>query len=245
MGRGDAHPRDAGMGASRRPGALHRSGCARVPEGRYLGREAVMSAEQKKKGKKARSKPAARGRRLGWIAVAVLIVVGLGGTFLLFSERERGPERDGLSAVSDATEAPVLRPIRLYFGRPTESELEAEVRWVEPIKGTPEQVAQIVGELIAGSRAARVAPIPPEATVLNVFLDGLGGAYVDFSGSLRGLHPAGASMEWLTVRCVVASITQNVPEVTRVWILVDGDQERALVRTVPLDRYYTWADVRP
>jgi hypothetical protein len=168
--------------------------------------------------------------------------VGIGGTILLLAPR--GEDEEPESWVEDL-EAPGQRPVRLYFGRPDSPQLATEIRWIDGGTATEDLVDKLLRALIEGSRRGLVSPIPAETVLLETFLDGLGGAYLNFSESLRTLHPRGDAMEWLTVRTIVASVTQNVPEIERVTILVDGKQDGSLTDQVPLDGPYTWNDVRP
>ena len=188
-----------------------------------------------------RKRPRRRG--LGWILAALIVVVGIGGTALLLSLGGDARRSEGSAAKEPETEP--LRPVELYYGMALRPDLTSEIRWIPTASATEDWIVEVVGALIDGSRRGSVASIPGETVLLDVFLDGLGGAYLNFSGAVRTLHPEGDSMEWLTIRSLVATVTQNVPAVERVWVLVDGAQEAPLVSQVSLNRPYTWEDVNP
>jgi spore germination protein GerM len=175
----------------------------------------------------------------------VLLAVGVGIllALLLLSPRNDRPVDEAEEGWVDDAEVPAQKPIMLYFGRPDGHGLASEIRWVDGRAAAEDVIGDVVRSLIDGSRGGLVSSIPSETVLLEVFLDGSGGAYLNFSESLRSMHPRGDAMEWLTVRSIVASVTQNVPEVRRVWILVDGKQGGPLTGRVPLNRPYSWEDV--
>jgi hypothetical protein len=175
----------------------------------------------------------------------VLLVAGGGvllGLLLLSPSNDRPVDEPEEGWVEDA-DVPAQKPVMLYFGRADGHGLASEIRWVDGRGATEDVIGDVVRSLIDGSRGGLVSSIPREAVLLEVFLDGSGGAYLNFSESLRSMHPPGDAMEWLTVRSIVASVTQNVPEIRRVWILVDGKQGEPLAGRVPLNRPYSWEDV--
>ncbi|MBU1701080.1 MAG: GerMN domain-containing protein [Candidatus Eisenbacteria bacterium] len=179
----------------------------------------------------------------GWIPILLLVLMGLGGTYLLLFGGDEEVSESFVEESTDALNTPTLHPVLLYFGAPHDPSLRTETHWIAARETTEERIVDLVESLILGSHLENVSSIPPETAVLGVFLDGLGGAYLNFSESLRTLHPHGDGMEWLTIRSIVGTVTQNIPEVERVWVLIDGEQEKPLVDNIPLDRYYSWADI--
>jgi hypothetical protein len=195
------------------------------------------------KTKTPRSKKKNEGTRWGWIPILLLVIMGIGGTYLLLHSGEEELIDPLAGDASDGPGMPTLYPVLLYYGSPDDQTLVAEADWIEATASAEERITELMASLIRGSRMGNVSSIPPETTLLGAFLDGLGGAYLNFSGSLRTLHPRGDAMEWLTLRSIVGTVTQNIPEVERVWILIDGVQEDPLIEKVPLNRHYSWTDI--
>lgn len=191
-----------------------------------------------------RTAPKHSKRAFPWGKVVPLVIAAVAVFALLFlSPRDDHIVDQGETWIEDL-EGPRQSPVMLYFGRPDGLGLASEIRWTDIHTEQESLVEELVRSLIEGSRKGLVSSLPGETVLLEVFLDGLGGAYLNFSESLRSLHPQGDGMEWLTVRSIVASVTQNVPEIQRVWILVDGSQDEPLTRNVSLNRPYTWEDVK-
>ena len=69
-----------------------------------------------------------------------------------------------------------------------------------------------------------------------MFVGERGDAYVDFSGSLRTNHPGGSASEILTVYAIVSAITDNLPAITSVQILIEGHEVDTLAGHVDLRR---------
>lgn len=184
--------------------------------------------------------------RTSWKRYSVLIgvAVALGLVYLILARQESGVDEPQFEISPDGAGLS-QRAARLFYGTSDGRGLTSEVRWLDAAVDDAEWLQEVLRALIDGSAGAQISSIPEETVVLEVFLDGLGGAYVNFTRALQSLHPPGDAMEWLTVRSIVATVTQNVPEIEKVWILVDGEQQPILTGRVPLDRPYTWDDVRP
>lgn len=195
-------------------------------------------------------KPGARSAatsRATWARYSVLIgvAVALGLVYLILARQETSIDEPQVEVTPDDGAGLSQRAARLFYGTNDGRGLVSEVRWLDAGADDEQWLQEILRALIDGSAGGAVSSIPRETAVLEIFLDGLGGAYVNLTESLRSLHPPGDAMEWLTVRSIVATMTQNAPDIERVWILVDGEQPPILTGRVPLDRPYTWDDVKP
>ena len=90
-------------------------------------------------------------------------------------------------------------------------------------------------------------PIAQNAGVDDVFLmpmtvarDGLAGtmAIVNLSGSLAQVHPSGIEPETMTLLSVIGTLHANLPEITEVRFLVDGEPRDTLAGHADLLRSY-------
>ena len=90
-------------------------------------------------------------------------------------------------------------------------------------------------------------PIAQNAGVDDVFLmpmtvarDGLAGtmAIVNLSGSLAQVHPSGIEPETMTLLSVIGTLHTNLPEITEVRFLVDGEPRDTLAGHADLLRSY-------
>jgi hypothetical protein len=90
-------------------------------------------------------------------------------------------------------------------------------------------------------------PIAQNAGVDDVFLmpmtverDGMGGtmAVVNLSGSLAQTHPSGIEPETMTLLSLIGTLHANLPEITEVRFLVDGEPRDTLAGHADLLRSY-------
>src|SRR5690606_41650526 len=63
-----------------------------------------------------------------------------------------------------------------------------------------------------------------------------GEAYVDLTGGISSNHAGGSLDEILTVYTIVGALTQNLPDIKRVQILIDGREADTLAGHVDLRR---------
>jgi spore germination protein GerM len=109
--------------------------------------------------------------------------------------------------------------------------IERDVPYVE---GTLEQAREIVAAQIAPVAAPLVSAIPQGTTMRALYLTEGGEAYVDFSREIVSGHTGGTAHEMLTVYTIVNAITENLPAVTGVQVLVDGKEMDTLAGHVDL-----------
>lgn len=108
---------------------------------------------------------------------------------------------------------------------------------------------QILQKLLEGPKTAGLYPSLPKDTKLQeVFIDGMGLAYVDFSSPISANHPGGMLNEQATVYSIVNSLTYNLPEIRQVKILVGGAEKETLAGhclLLPLGMDLSITDVAP
>jgi hypothetical protein len=116
-----------------------------------------------------------------------------------------------------------------------------EVVFGEPII---EQARRIVEAQLGPAPGALAGAIPDGTTLRALFISERGDAFVDLSGEARANHRGGALDELFTVYALVNALTVNLPAITRVQILVEGDEVDTLAGHVdlrnPLRQNLTW-----
>ncbi len=123
---------------------------------------------------------------------------------------------------------------RLFYGAPDGEHLIAVERDV-PLGATPlEQARQIVTAQLAPAADAPASPIPAGTTLRGFFLTDEGLAVVDLSPEARTAHPGGTMNELLTVYAIVNALTVNLPAITSVQLLVNGETVESLAGHVDL-----------
>jgi spore germination protein GerM len=128
------------------------------------------------------------------------------------------------------------RSVRLFFSSPTEDALQEEVREIK-LAGAIDQEARVaLMELIKGPRSDLLSTLPPGTQLRQLYIDGRGIAYVDFSAELRDRHPGGSNAELLAVYSIVDTLAYNFEQIKRVQILVNGSEIDTLAGHVDLRR---------
>lgn len=163
--------------------------------------------------------------------VIVAAVFGVALVVAMWAALRREP--DSVIAPSSA-EVAGTRTVELYFPGRTGG-LQREAREILGSDFLEEDVRRTVEELIAGPETG-ASPIPPATRLLSVFHDHAGEITLSFSDHLRTDHPGGSEAEIETLRCLVATIGTNFPEVDRVRILVDGETVATLAGHTDLGR---------
>jgi hypothetical protein len=114
--------------------------------------------------------------------------------------------------------------------------VEQEVPFGE---GTIEQAKAIMSAQIAPVEGSLVSAIPVGTLLRALFVTPEGEAYVDFSRELVAAHPGGSMNELLTVHTIVEALTNNLPGIKAVQILVEGKELDTLAGHLDLRRPLT------
>jgi tmRNA-binding protein len=113
---------------------------------------------------------------------------------------------------------------KIYFSDPQERFLIPEKRYVFKENDTAAQAKEIVKALLEGSKAGLVNTFPAGVSLRDVKVIDAEIALVNFSKSLTKLHQGGSTAEMATIYSLTNSITQNVPAIKKVKILVEGKE---------------------
>ncbi len=110
-------------------------------------------------------------------------------------------------------------------------DLYADPAAAHPVSGGAAGVAQVFLLPVPGPRD----PLNPDARL----------AVVNLSGNFAANHPSGLETETLTVLSICATLRANLPKITQVRFLVDGQQRSNLAGHADLTRTYLTADAVP
>ena len=109
----------------------------------------------------------------------------------------------------------------------------AQVFLLPALNLTGSGAAAASGSIPAGSAAKSPDPSGPELAVVNL------------TGSFAASHPSGLETENLTVLSICGTLRANLPRVTQVRFLVDGQPRATLAGHADLTRTYLTADAVP
>jgi len=195
--------------------------------------------------------------KFGVIALVIGFVITLGlfvdvvgriQSMVQQKEPEGNPFTPPAAPLYEQTDPPMT--VKLFFpGMQEDIILSAEDQTIFRSAELANRARQILQKLLEGPKTARLYPSLPKDTKLQeVFIDGMGLAYVDFSSPISANHPGGMLNEQATVYSIVNSLTYNLPEIRQVKILVGGAEKETLAGhclLLPLGMDLSITDVAP
>ena len=168
------------------------------------------------------------------------------------SARRAPPAVEEPVASTAATPAPATQPsaprikAHLFYVSDDGSRLKPEEREVPFGESTAEQARHIVEAELEPAPAPLLSAIPEGTTLKDLFIGDQGEVFVDLSAEISKNHPGGSLDEILTVYAIVDALTDNLPAVTAVQILIDGREVDTLAGHVdlrrPLRKNLTWVE---
>ena len=195
------------------------------------------------------------------ILFAILLVAALAMGGVLWHLRERAHERLLAGEDSAPTKAPEVAPTEqatLVIANDADGSMLMQARSL-PLPTDPTARARVLlGNLLdlyaapdaahpvlgGASGVAQVFLMPsPDAKKSDDSGDEL--AVVNLTSQFVASHPSGIETEMLTVLSICATLRANLPHVTEVRFLVDGQQRPNLAGHADLTRTYLTADAVP
>jgi len=183
------------------------------------------------------------GRRIVVIA-GLLSVIALGALFATFMWTTRWNGRATTSTTASAATPPPAAPAepgrrikaRLFYIAAGGTKLTSVERDVAFGASAVEQAREIISAQIAPVIEPLVSAVPAGTALRAVFITEGGEAYVDLSREVVAAHPGGTINEMLSIYTLVNALTENLPAVTAVQVLVDGKEVETLAGHVDLRR---------
>lgn len=178
-------------------------------------------------------------RRALWMLLAggvVLTGVGIWLVFAVLPKFLTTPQQQTAAPSSAAAATEEARKIKATLFYVSEDGLEL-VPVAQDVRygATPaEQAAAIVEAQIAPPVGAMVSAIAHGTTLRAVYLGSKGEVYVDLSAEATRNHSGGSQNEALAVYAIVNAVTANLPSVTGVQILIEGQEVDTLAGHVDL-----------
>jgi germination protein M len=190
-----------------------------------------------------------RGRTIALIALTLLLAAAFAVVFVTlpqwYVESGSAPARVEPAA---APATPKIRA-RLFYVSEDGQHLVGLEREISFGEGTLMQARQIVEAQLERPAPPLVSAIPDGTKLRAIHLGGTGEAFVDLSREASSAHAGGTFAEILTVYSIVTAVTENLPAVRSVQILVDGREVDTLAGHVdlrrPLHRDAAWIQEPP
>jgi len=170
--------------------------------------------------------------RWWWILIAVLAAVA---GFVLVRALERLVQEP--SDVEEAEHIPpgaALRTVQIFFGAPDNVGFVAEERAIVDPESREDLAEQIIRQVLEGPMSG-ITGLPPGTRVRALYIADDGVVYLDLSSELLMDWPSGDGLEWISLGSLVRSLTDNIPTLRAVQILIDGHVVTRPPGSIPLD----------
>jgi hypothetical protein len=144
----------------------------------------------------------------------------------------------------------VLQP---RIATPSDQKVKVKVYWaaaeapttLEPVEvemalsaDAAQRAKQILNALIADAPAAERRTLPADVSLLEFYLLADGTGIADFSGELSSGTPSGILSEQMAVESIVRTLEANLPGMTRLKILIHGQEAETLAGHLDLTGFF-------
>ena len=176
------------------------------------------------------------------IAVAILLAITLGMGFYVLRMRARVDRTD----VSAANTQPVAPPVSgsseqvtLYVAYDDAGVLRPKAVRITLRTGRQERAAEILRALLT-LYLDKFSPhrLGPGSDIRDVYLVDPGLAVIDLNAAFADNHRSGVLVEELSVVSLVQTLSANIPGITRVKILVEGNERETLAGHADLSNFF-------
>ncbi len=184
-----------------------------------------------------------RGARVGGAIAVALLASGLGWVLFVglprWTRPAPPPEDPVVSRPPEpppvATATPHIKA-RLFYLTDDGMRLQPSEQEVEFGATTTAQARRLIEAQLLPPEPPLMSAVPAGTTLKELFITDRGEAYVDLSAELSKNHTGGSLDEILTVYTLVSALTENLPSITHVQILIDGREVDTLAGHVDLRR---------
>jgi len=185
-------------------------------------------------------------RILVMFAILALVAVGL-GFYALHLKRKVARDAQTASeqqlALAPQSNGPP-EPVTLYAADDNDGTLhKTQVSVAMPVERSERARAALRTLFAQYLKTASPHPIGKDSDVRQVFLMDDGTAIVDADSAFADAHPSGVLAEELTVASVVLTLNANDSKITRVKILVNGQERETLAGHADLKRFYEASNI--
>jgi spore germination protein GerM len=173
------------------------------------------------------------------VAVMLVIVVAM-GTYV------RRMRRQESALHSAANLQPVAPPptgptetVTLYIADDSTGTLRTQSAQIPLPGGRQQRAEELLRALLRIYQQPSAShPLAPDADIRSIYLVAPGAAVIDMNSAFADQHRSGILDEQLTVNSLVETLAVNIPGVTRVRILVEGNARETLAGHADLTDFF-------
>jgi hypothetical protein len=181
------------------------------------------------------------------IAIVVMLLIALGISVYLW----RMPHRVEVAKIPPQNKQAIAPPaagpteqVTLYVAHDDSGSLQAQSANIPLPSGRQERAQELLRSLLdVYLDKSSSHPLGAGSEIRDVYLVDPGLAVIDVNGAFANLHRSGILVEELTIASLIETLSANIPGITRVKILVDGNQRDTLAGHVDLTNFFDVASV--
>ena len=192
-----------------------------------------MTAKKRRKGKITGQALVLSGLALVLLVFVIVFFSGGGGEkvkHFVDANIPKSPETPG--------GRPATRTVTLFFAAEDDDLLHKETREILAGPTEADEAERALAELVRGSEAGLLSPLPPQTRVRQVFIAKDGLATVDLSRDVAEGFTYGSTSELAAVYAVVDTLVYNFKSVKKVVLTVEGAERETLGGHVDLTRAF-------
>ena len=192
-----------------------------------------MTAKKRRKGKITGQALVLSGLALVLLVLVIVFFSGGGGEkvkHFVDANIPKSPETPG--------GRPATRTVTLFFAAEDDDLLHKETREILAGPTEADEAERALAELVRGSEAGFLSPLPPQTRVRQVFIAKDGLATVDLSRDVAEGFAYGSTSELAAVYAVVDTLVFNFKAVKKVVLTVEGAERETLGGHVDLTRAF-------
>ena len=192
-----------------------------------------MTAKKRRKGRITGQALVLSGLALVLLVLVIVFFSGGGGEkvkHFVDANIPKSPETPG--------GRPATKTVTLFFAAEDDDLLHKETREILAGPTEADEAERALAELVRGSEAGFLSPLPPQTRVRQVFIAKDGLATVDLSRDVAEGFAYGSTSELAAVYAVVNTLVYNFKSVKKVVLTVEGAERETLGGHVDLTRAF-------
>jgi len=176
------------------------------------------------------------------LGVAVMLVIVLSMGIYLRQMRRSATEMQRLADDSRPVAPPASGPtetVTLYVADDATGALRSQSAQIPLPGGRQQRAEELLRALLRIYQQPNSPhPLAPAADIRSIYLIAPGAAVIDLNTAFADQHRSGILGEQLTVDSLVQTLAVNVPGISRVRILVNGDTRETLAGHADLTEFF-------
>jgi hypothetical protein len=176
------------------------------------------------------------------LAVAVMLVIVISMGIYLRQMRRSAAQMQRLADDSRPVAPPASGPtetVTLYVADDATGALRSQSAQIPLPGGRQQRAEELLRALLRiYQQPDSPHPLAPAADIRSIYLIAPGAAVIDLNAAFADQHRSGILGEQLTVNSLVQTLAANVPGISRVRILVDGNTRETLAGHADLSQFF-------